>query len=54
MLCKRENKTFYLRIYNLLEGRFTLERLDLRDEKIIGRLRSNLYSILGGHMYFSN
>lgn len=54
MLCKRVNKTFYLRIYHLTEGRFTLESLDITDEKILGRLRSNLFSILGGYMYFHN
>ena len=54
MLCKRDNATYYLRIYHLLEGRFILEGLDIKDEQILGRLRSNLYSILGGHLYFHN
>ena len=54
MLCKNEDKTFKLKIYDSMKQKYLLTGFPLTDENIIGRLRSNIFTLLGGHFYFHN
>jgi hypothetical protein len=49
----KEKRDKFVSIYDI-ESETTMVRISLTDQEIIGRLKSNLYNFVEGHIYYNN
>ena len=50
---RKNKRDKFITIYDFNEERIVIQ-LPVINEELIGRLKSNLYNLVGGHIYYNN